>query len=168
MISLVGFFLSTQILSAHAFNQSAYKIEDLKKYSIEKVSTVKAERKADGVSENLGFSFNAAPGGKIQTTAITKNCQTLSHGNENFLKVATDMSILPSEVKKIAGKECSLNISQEIYTVIAQDDVAEYIKTEAKKGRTSGTAFLLYLGVSNDQPVYLLNKFETSKEKSVL
>ncbi|MNK97224.1 hypothetical protein D3C87_1175420 [compost metagenome] len=168
MISLIGFFLSTQILSAHAFNESAYKIEDLKKYSLEKVSTVKSERKEDGVSESIGFSFNTAPGGKIQTTAITKGCQTLSHGNENFLKVATDMSVLPSEVKKIAGKECSLNISKEVYTVITQNDVAEYINSEAKKGRTSGTAFLLYLGVSNEQPVYLLNKFEVSKEKTVL
>lgn len=168
MISLISFFLSTQVLSAHAFNESAYKIEDLKKYSTEKVSIVKSERKAKGVSETLGFSFNTAPGGKIQTTAITKDCQALSHGNENFLKVATDMSILPLEVKKVAGKECSLNISKEVYIVITQNEVAEYIKSEAKKGRTSGTAFLLYLGISNDQPVYLLNKFETSKEKAVL
>ncbi|MNL32241.1 hypothetical protein D3C87_1540800 [compost metagenome] len=78
------------------------------------------------------------------------------------------MSILTSEVQKIAGKECSLNVSKETYTVITQNEVAEYIKSEAKKGRTSGTAFLLYLGVSNDEPVYLLNKFETSKEKIVL
>ncbi len=149
--------------NAHAFDQGAYRPEDLEQYSRAKVESVVKDRKAKGVSTSLGFSYNVTPGQKIRTRAQVSVCSKLSEGMHNFLRVGAQTNLLNPQIMKLSERECSLRVDRKTYVFIAQTEVANHLMEDNKTKQVSGTAFLLYLGVANDQAIYLMNQFEPSE-----
>lgn len=146
--------------AVYAFNYSSYVKTDIEEYSSAKVKKVKKIRKEVGTFEKFGISFNTLPGQKIQVKAEFITCSSLSHRSSNFLKVGMDMNVLNPSIYKIAEKECRLSINGKPYTFFAQTAVANFMESESKNMKSlSGTAYLVYLGVSNEDAKYLLNRF---------
>lgn len=161
---VLGILLAS-ISSAQAFDDGSYKSEEIERYSLDKVSKVKNDRRKGGVPESLGFSFNTAAGQKIKVLAEVKNCKALGPALKAFLDSGTQMSALNPQLKAISQRECSLKIKNQVYDVIAQTEVADFANAAVKAKKASGRAYLLYLGVSNEKAVYLLNKFEPEENR---
>ncbi len=95
----------------------------------------------------------------------SKLAKLLSQGMESFLRSGVDMNVISAQIKDIARKECRLRVKDKDFDLLAQNEVADFIHSESKGKKLSGIAYLLYLGVSNEQAIYLLNKFEPENSK---
>ncbi len=161
---IVFTFLVATLISGHvaAFDKASYLKTDIDKYSKEKTEEVKKARKDGATSESLGFSFNKTPGQKIQVETEFVNCAELSLGNSNFLNVGSNIGAINPNIKDLASRECELKVNGKNHIFFAQTEVADWLKAKAKtETKIVGTAYLLYLGVSNESAKFLLNKFAT-------